>query len=323
MNRIRIIDDELIVAARENNLTEIRQLLSVGADVNSKDYVGRTPLHEASCQGHAQLVNEFLEHGADIDAKDIDGWTPLHFTCDNGHSAVVHELLGHHGVEMIDANNDSNGATTSILGKRKNRGGANMEAKTNEGDTPLHWASYQGHLPVVNALVSGGANILAANDEGELPIHFAVQRGRSAVAKCLFQHFYATMCGGIPLHELLDDLTWIGDPEISDVPPLRAALHRNVLGTGDVVDILEYLVGRNPAMLQSRDQDGSLPLHLACRRGAAFTIVQSLVNLYKASVKSITPQGDLPLFLACELPETSLDTIFFLIKLYPDLLVYR
>jgi ankyrin repeat protein len=237
----RIIDEELIVAARENNLAEIRQLLSVGADVNYKDYLDRTPLHEASCGGHAQVVNKFLEHGADIETKDIDGWTPLHFTCDYGHSAVVIQLLNP---------NDSNGAITSILGKRKNRAGANVKAKTNEGDTPLHWARYQGHLPVVNVLVSGGANILAANDGGELPIHFAVRNRNSEVAKYKLQHFYATKCGGLLLHELLDDLTWIGDPEISDVPPLRAALHRNVLDTGDVVDILEYLVGRNPSLLR-------------------------------------------------------------------------
>jgi hypothetical protein len=75
--------------------------------------------------------------------------------------------------------------------------------------------------------------------------------------------------------------------------------------------------------LNSRDQEGSLPLQVACpRRGASFTIFQSMVNLYKASVKSRTAQGDLPLFLACEMPETSVDAIFLLMKLYPDL-VYR
>jgi ankyrin repeat protein len=126
----------------------------------------------------------------------------------------------------------------------------------------------------------------------------------------------------LPLHELLEDLTWIRNPNSSDAPPLRAALDRNMLGTDDIVGIIEYLVDQNPALLSARDQDGSLPLHEACRRGASFPIVQSLVNLYKASVKSVTPQGDLPLFLACELPETSLDTIFLLMKLYPDL-VYR
>jgi ankyrin repeat protein len=95
------------------------------------------------------------------------------------------------------------------------------------------------------------------------------------------------------------------------------------MGTDDVVEIFEYLVDQNPALLSSREQDGALPLHVACRRGAAFTIVQSLVNLYKASVKSVTSEGDLPLFLACEMPEPSLDTIFLLVKLYPDYLVYQ
>jgi ankyrin repeat protein len=75
-------------------------------------------------------------------------------------------------------------------------------------------------------------------------------------------------------------------------------------------------------LLSSRDEDGSLPLHVACRCGVSFAIVQSLVGLYKASVKSVTSEGDYPLFLACEMPETSLDTIFLLMKLYPDL-VYR
>jgi ankyrin repeat protein len=95
--------------------------------------------------------------------------------------------------------------------------------------------------------------------------------------------------------------------------PLRLALHLNVLGTDDVVEMVEYMVDRNPALLSSCDQDRSLPLHVACGRGAScFPIVQSLVDLYKVSVKSVTSQGDLPLFLACESPKPSLETIFLL-----------
>jgi hypothetical protein len=71
------------------------------------------------------------------------------------------------------------------------------------------------------------------------------------------QHFYATT-SRLPLHKLLEDLTWIGNPNSSDVPPLRAALHQNVLGTDDVVEILEYLVDQNPEWLRARSQDGSL-----------------------------------------------------------------
>jgi ankyrin repeat protein len=308
------IDEELIEAAGENNLLEVERLLSVGADIEAKDRYGWTSLYEAISMGHVQVVKVLQEHGADIETKDNDGRTPLHLSCSDGHLAVVNELL-------IPSDNKGS-TTTSILGKRK-RQGANVEAKDIYGDTPLHLASFWDQLPVVKALLSAGADIRAANNEGLLPVHYAVNRRNSEVAEYLFQQLYATTRRP-PLHKLLQDLTFDGNsPNCSDYPPLRAALDENVLGTDDVVEILEYLVGQNPALLCSRDQDTSLPLHVACRRGASFAIVQSLVNLYKPSVKTVTPQGDLPLFLACEMPETSLDTIFLLIKLYPDLVYHR
>jgi ankyrin repeat protein len=297
------IEEELIEAAKENNLPEVSRILRAGADVdatdkdndsNNWDY-NWTSLHWASRMGHMQVFNELLKHGADIEAREIDGNTPLHLACQFGHLAVGNELLSR---------------------------GADVDAKNCVGSTPLHLACTNEHLAVVKALLSSGANILAANKYEQLPIHYAVRNGHSAeVAKYLLQISYATT-HRLPLHELMEDLTWIGNPISNGSPPLRYALHRNVLGTGDVVGILEYLVGQNPEMLKSRDKDGSIPLHLACQRGASFTIVQSLVDLYKASVKSLTPGGDLPLFLACEMPATSLDTIFILMKLYPDL-VYR
>jgi ankyrin repeat protein len=311
-------DQELIVAARDNNLPEMRRLLSVGADVNAKNDFDSTPLHEASTNGHQQVVKELVDHGADTEAKSFIDRTALHFAAVNDHPAVVDELLSP-GVN-IDAKNDSNDATTSILGKRKSRRGANTEAKDSIGDTPLHDASLKGHVAIVKVLLSHGANILMANDAGKLPVHRAMSCGKTAVVKCLLQHFYAAS-RRLPLHELLHDLTWICDLNIIS-PPLRDALQRNVLGTDDVVDIVEYLVDQSTEFLRSRDPDGLLPLHVACHRGAAFTIIECLVNRYEASVKSVTSRGDLPLFLACESSEPSLNVIFLLMRLYPDL-VYR
>jgi ankyrin repeat protein len=330
------IDQELYLAARENNVPEVSRLLSVGADVNAKNNYGETPLHWACGRGHVQVVIELREHGADIEAKDYEDWTPLHWACCTDNLAAVTELL---------SPNDSNGATSrganieakdsndwtplhwvcswgySAVVKELRDHGANMDAKNTFGETPLHLAATSDRLAVVKALVSGGASMLAVDNHGQTPVQRAVTTRRSEVAKYLLQHAYATT-RRLPLHQLLKDITWIDIPNSIDVPPIRYAFERNVLDVDDVVEILEYLVGQNPALLSSRNQNGALPLHVACRRGAAFPTVQSLVNMYKASVKSLTSEGDLPLFLACEMPNTSLDTIFLLMKLYPDL-VYR
>jgi ankyrin repeat protein len=271
------IGRELIEAARENNLPEVRRLLSIGANVNAQGSGGVTPLHRVSWSGHVPVVKELLGHGADIEAKAHLNMTPLHFACKKGHLGVVNELL---------SPSESNG-TTSILGKRKSRG-ADTEAKDRNGSTPLHLASIGGHLAVVKALVSGGADILATNNHGDLPIHQAVRRGISEASKYLLQHYYATT-RRLPLHKLVEDLAWIGNPDSRVAPPLRYALHRNGLGMHDVVEILENLVERNPELVSSRDHDGLLPLHVACRRGASFSVVQSLVNHYQASVKTVTP----------------------------------
>jgi hypothetical protein len=109
-------------------------------------------------------------------------------------------------------------------------------------------------------LLAVGTDALAANYEGLLPVDSAVSRRRSAVTKYLLQHFYATT-HRLPLHELLEDLTWIGSPNTMEVfvPPLCKVLRRNVFGMDAVVEILlEFLVDQNPELLSSRDQDGSL-----------------------------------------------------------------
>jgi hypothetical protein len=174
-------------------------------------------------------------------------------------------------------------------------------------DYELNEAVKENNMPEIGRLLRAGVDLNADASDSEL-------------SKCLIQKFYATS-RRLPIHDLLEDLTWIANPNGgSGAPRLRFALDELV--TDDVVEILEYLVGQNPAWLRARDCDGSLPLHVACLRGASFTIVQSLVDLYTASVKSRTPQGDLPLFLACEMPEPTLDTIYILMELYPDL-VYR
>jgi ankyrin repeat protein len=49
--------------------------------------------------------------------------------------------------------------------------GADIHAKNNYGETPLHFASRNGHLEVVKYLKSVGADINAKNNNSWTPLH--------------------------------------------------------------------------------------------------------------------------------------------------------
>lgn len=52
-------------------------LLEAGADVNSRDDFGRTPLHYAAESGNADTISILIDQGGALDARDNDGSTPF------------------------------------------------------------------------------------------------------------------------------------------------------------------------------------------------------------------------------------------------------
>jgi hypothetical protein len=80
----------LHIAARDNDVQEIKALLEAGADINSKIQriadirsndnsmiVGGTPLHMAAENGNMDAVKTLVEYGASINISDVTGRTPL------------------------------------------------------------------------------------------------------------------------------------------------------------------------------------------------------------------------------------------------------
>lgn len=57
----------------------VRQAVRSGADVNARDKLGSTPLHEAAAgNGNPEVIRILVELGADVNARTVAGWTPLH-----------------------------------------------------------------------------------------------------------------------------------------------------------------------------------------------------------------------------------------------------
>jgi ankyrin repeat protein len=83
-------------AASEGHLEVARMLLELGADVNSQNDEGLTPLQRASQvqrEGESGIMRLLLDYGANVNVHDKRRNTPLHFAASEGHLEVARMLL--------------------------------------------------------------------------------------------------------------------------------------------------------------------------------------------------------------------------------------
>lgn len=137
-------EQKLINAAYDGNLDEVKRLVGLGIDVNTRnEFDDRTPLHEAACNGHTDICEFLLAKGADIEAKDIGGLTPLHDAARWEHTNTLKLLL----FKSTDIN-----------------------TKDENGWTPLHYASWYKFTDMCELLIDAGANPYLKNNDGDTAI---------------------------------------------------------------------------------------------------------------------------------------------------------
>lgn len=135
------LDGPLQVASQYDNQDIVSLLLEKGADVNSKDYQGNTPLILAASGGHTELVQLLLEEGADIQAKNNLGWTALMQAAVYRHPETMKFLLSKGAIARDKAENERN-------------------------ITPLMVACDSGVADSVKLLLEHGADPFAVDDVG-------------------------------------------------------------------------------------------------------------------------------------------------------------
>jgi uncharacterized protein len=84
-------------------------------------------------------------------------------------------------VDLIGAAR-ANDATTALAAIED---GVDVNARSPDGTTALHWAIYHDRLPLVQRLIKAGANVAAANEFGSTPMAEAAVVGDAAVIEAL------------------------------------------------------------------------------------------------------------------------------------------
>ncbi|XP_068599239.1 oxysterol-binding protein-related protein 1 [Brachionichthys hirsutus] len=90
----RKLEEELLEAAREGNLSSLTRLLSrkKTPDIHCRDLLGNTPLHSAAYRGQKQCAMKLLKSGASPNIKNKNGQTVFDLASD---TAVKQVLEGH------------------------------------------------------------------------------------------------------------------------------------------------------------------------------------------------------------------------------------
>ena len=131
-------------------------LLEYGAQVDSVDGIGRTPLHcfcYRQVGSSAALVKEVLERGAKIDARANGGQTALHYASMFGNANLISTLLEY---------------------------GAEIDAVKNDGLTPLSCAVRYDQTDALEALLSNGAEYTVLNRAWQNVLHLAAMHAGPA-----------------------------------------------------------------------------------------------------------------------------------------------
>lgn len=90
---------DLVKAARNGDIENVRNLLERGADVNTMKYGAHPPLHAAASAGHLEMVKFLLDQGAEINKRSGKNRTPVWEAAFNDRDDVVAFLKSQGGVK--------------------------------------------------------------------------------------------------------------------------------------------------------------------------------------------------------------------------------
>jgi len=178
----------LAEAASIGDIDQVRSLVENGTALETVDSKGaQTALQRAAINGHKDVVELLLAHHNRVDLQG-DGSSPLHHAVQYGHKSVV-EMLVAHGADVNAKDGWGKGKTPLEIASSHNRKDL-IELLSSKGaeTTSIHLAAQLGDLEKVKAFLERGTDINAKNDDGMTPLLLAISNKQTEVTKFLIEN---------------------------------------------------------------------------------------------------------------------------------------
>jgi len=255
-------------AVAAGDIEQVKSLISSGADVDARNWLGQTPLHLAAHKHQEDVVILLLASGADTSSKDKQDQTALDIAMKAYYQEIARLLVAKGGEFSIHV-----AAFLGDIDKVKEfiKAGVSPYAKDKIGFTLLHWAAAGGNRDVAELLIAKGADVNIGEQQWKpvkwTPLHVAASTGHTNVAECLIANGANVDAGDwTPLQEaayyskkMVELLIAKGaDIDIGSYSPVHCAVDARRK------DIIELLISKG-ANVNARKDNGETPLHLAAR----------------------------------------------------------
>jgi ankyrin repeat protein len=158
---------EMFSKATELDSKSLHSAITSGAlDVNTKNKMGASLLHVFTSDNKIDCVKVLLDLNADITACDYTQWNALHIATCDGNMEIMEMLLAHKQADAV------------------------INAKTNTGSTPLHYAAREGITLAVLILLEHGADVFIEDEDSRTAFECAVDNRRKECVKVLRLRMY-------------------------------------------------------------------------------------------------------------------------------------
>lgn len=180
-------------ACLQGDSVMVRSLLDNEANPHIVGANGTFPVHDSVTGGNLEVLNLLLQHSIDVNVVDVTyQQTPLMWACQNGKADFISQLIIYNAdiyyKEPFTGKNCTHYAAMSnnmTVYQALRVADVDFDSTDNEGNTPLHLASYYGADEFAKNLLEGGCFPSFQNNVGDTPAHVAARYNQLELIKLI------------------------------------------------------------------------------------------------------------------------------------------